>query len=233
MKNPTPLLVAVTLAVPLCSGGSREGNTAIQQAATCRADSLAAPAQLVKLSAVRARLNRQTFPDSVGAHTTISRGGRRLVVASLSWGGPSDGALVVMDCDGQFLHLAEVGYVFRLEEQDASGDGNNQLVVDHQTGQGTGWIQRQVTVYDVVRDTLSVLWSGITIEDSYQSAEVGSYHVHASVSFPARGRIVREGQRTTVKYNPATRSWEPSGKATPFRELFKFDPKTGVFVKTS
>jgi hypothetical protein len=86
------------------------------------------------------------------------------IVSTLSWGGPDRGALLLMTCEGRVLASAELGYVWKLRARDVTGQGLPDVIVEQQTGTGTGWSQRQTTVYSFAGDTITVLWSAVTFE---------------------------------------------------------------------
>jgi hypothetical protein len=156
--------------------------------------------------------------------------GRRLI-STLSWGGPNGGVLLLLSCDGDLLRSADVGYVVSFRSQDVAGDSSPELIIEQQTGSGTGLAERQLSVYGIAGDTIAALWSTLSFAASYQGEELGgSWESRASVAFPSRGHIDVRIERVRVQYDRRTGKWTPSGPTQTTRESFVWDSQFGVFV---
>jgi len=185
---------------------------------------------LVRQASGREDLAADLATRSQSVLVTTPRG--RRVIAAISWGGPNGGALVLMSCDGTPLGSAELGYVRSLRAQDLTGDGVAELIVEQQTGSGTGLVERQTTVYGIAGDTIAALWSTVSFAGSYQSAELGgTWEMRANVSFPSIGRIRVERDSMPVRYDSRTKQWEPLVAPKRRYETFVFDRKLGIFVR--
>ena len=222
------LLTATAVTGAACQADSSEARQ--RSAQRCPVDSVTATERLVELAEVTAELGRTNFPDAVSEAVLMdSTAGQ--IASTLSWGGPSDGSLLLISCGGQVLDVARTGYVFTLESISVVPGARPQVLVEHQSGQGTGWIQRRATVYGLAGDTLAVLWSGVTQERSYQAEAVGAYEITASITFPEPGRIVRAGGRTELEYDESSREWKHKlGTTHQFQEIYMWNPQTRTFA---
>lgn len=224
----TLLAIGLSLHLP-AQGASRRGHLTGD---SCLEDSLRVVQKLVASPQVRAFLRRDVFPEPALDQVGLSAGGAARVVAALSWGGPSDGTLVVLDCRAHVLHVAQVGYVFRLKA--VAVPGGEGLYVRHQTGLGTGWQQRSVTIYRLTADSLAPLWTGVVSEYSYELPTTGAYEIEASARVLAGGRtVLREGRTYPVAYDKAEKKWRRVvGKAQSFHEAYSWDPASDRFVRS-
>jgi hypothetical protein len=200
-----------------------------RSARECPVDSLTTTERLVELDEVTEELGRVNFPDAVSDAVLVDSTAGRMVSA-LSWGGPSDGALLLVSCGGQVLDVAKTGYVSALQSMAVVPGASPQVLVEHQSGQGTGWIQHRATVYGVAGDTLRVLWSGVTREQSYQAEAVGAYEITASITHSEPGQIIRAGSCTELEYDESIREWKPKPDTLQqFRETYIWNPQTRTF----
>jgi len=203
------------------------------QASGCSVDSLASTASLAALSEVKARAQRPDLGNdratrATGLSLSTDRGQR--IVATLSWGGPNGGALVLLSCGGELLGFVDIGYVTEMNPLDATGDGRQEVTVRHTTGTGTGWREEQTAVFAFSSDSIRVLWSGITFQGAYQSEELGgTWELRAEVIFPSPGRLIRQGYRTRVEYDQYSRGWRPVGVPARFRDELVWDRRLATF----
>lgn len=205
-----------------------EANSA--SSSVCSVDSVTSVQRLVHMGPVRAALGRDTFPEPV-VKAVVLDSARGYVISALSWGGPSDGAVLLLTCTGELINTTKSGYVFSLDLQQVVSDSAEEIIVEHQAGQGTGWTQRRLTVYGLVADTLAVLWSGVTLENSYQAEVVGAYEIRATVSYSGAGKIDRVGTRVDVEYDKGSRRWRPIAKSVrQFRETYTWSEQMHAFM---
>lgn len=201
---------------------------------TCDTTKYGSPRFLATLPFVRVETGREDLAMDPATRTqtlllTTSHGKR--IASTISWGGPNGGALVLLTCDGEVLRSAILGYVRSIRSLDLNGDGVPQLIIEQQTGSGTGWTERQTGVYGIAADTIAVLWSTVTFAGSYQGPELGGdWEVRAKVSFPAGGRIEVERDSMAVRYDSASGQWKPSSEPKRRHETYVFDRKLGIFV---
>jgi hypothetical protein len=187
----TATAVVSALVVLTTSGSPQVHGQARQQ--TCDANAIGAYRNLTAFPIVREVAPYVASADTSDlarkALTVPTRHGLR-VVATLSWGGPNNGMLLLLSCDGRLLAAEVPGYALSLRLRDVDGDGYRELVLNHQTGSGTGWRQECTSIFRVVGDSLQSVWSAVTFEGNYQGAGfTGTWEIRGSVTFPAVGRL--------------------------------------------
>lgn len=240
-KTITPTLLTSALGLLACSTGDRDTasvnrSDASKRAVPCDTSVYGSRQFLDALPAVREAAGRSDLGEDPATRVTtavlITPRGARLI-STLSWGGPNGGVLLLMSCDGDLLRSAEVGYVLSLQSQDVTGDASSELIIEQQTGSGTGLAERQISVYGITGDTIAVLWSTVSFAASYQGEELGgSWESRASVTFPSRDHIEVRRERVNVHYDRASGRWKPTGPPQTTRESFVWDGKLGLFVPT-
>lgn len=129
-------------------------------------------------------------------------GGRPRVVISASWGGPSNGVLMVTDCAGKVLDVEPTGYVRELRMLPAAA-GKARLQVVAITGTGTGWRQESFGLFALTPAGLEFAWSDVKFEGSYQAPSVGAYEYVGTLAQLGRDTLVHR----VVRYPLVFTEW--------------------------
>lgn len=143
------------------------------------------------IAALRSRdaSHRSVPPDSV-----LFAAGPRFNVVAVSWGGPDVGFLVITDCHNSVIAVRNVGYVRRVSIIPPAATQRPPMVsIEHVTGTGTGWTREAQTLFVWDAGKLTMFWTGVTKEASYQAASVGSYEIEAVVSITSDS-VIRAGR---------------------------------------
>jgi hypothetical protein len=108
-------------------------------------------------------------------------GSKRLIVTA-SWGGPSNGAILLGDCSGAILGGELSGYALTMEPI-VFGPERTLVKLRAITGTGSGWRQERVSLYEMQPQALAMVWSGVVAEHSYQAASVGAYEETGELTY--------------------------------------------------
>jgi hypothetical protein len=138
-------------------------------------------------------------------------------VVSISWEGPYDGYLVVVDKDARVLGTKSVGYVKSICLRPLRQGDHDVLVIDAIRGVGTGIRQDQFGVLAITEKGFDVLWEGLSYERSfpYQAAPDENYEIKCALTFED---IDKDGvdeilyHVKTVRYSYDSRTHELSRK---------------------
>jgi hypothetical protein len=163
----------------------------------------------------------------------ISRKSPRKVAVTLSWGGPSGGAIALVNCQATPIALLNTGYIETAHVLHLSGNGPSELMVHRITGTGTGWIRKDASVIGFQGDSVAVLWTGVIHERSYQTADVGAYEINGSVRLIGSDTLLYQSTRTPLNYEKTTRHWVPAeGEGKKKRQRFVWSSKEKRFRPT-
>lgn len=161
-------------------------------------------------------------------HQVRSPDADRLVV-TMSWGGPSSGAVVVANCAGESLGARQLGYVRNAEliQRPAMPE---RLLVTYIAGTGTGWTKEDAALLGFQGDSVTVLWSGTTQERSYQAPDVGAYELQGSVQLVSSDTLVHSVERVELQHDEAADEWRPlESTRTRVTERYVWVPVNGRF----
>jgi hypothetical protein len=108
-----------------------------------------------------------------------------LSIISVSWEGPFDGYLILIDSSEKVLQRLRTGYVKSIELRPLRKDGNDILIVDTIKGTGTGYRQDQLKIIKITRNGFVDIWNGISFEKSFplQIADDQNYEIKGSINF--------------------------------------------------
>jgi len=168
---------------------------------------------------------------------------RSLFIIGISWEGPSDGCLIIMDKDGNIIDKKDLGYIKQLSLiQLMKADVNDFLLVDSIQGTGTGMELDQYTVLSITNKGFLKLWNGTSYEKSVPGvvAPEANYVIKAFVTFEDiddDGTLELIYQKKIVKYRylPKTKQFkaEPTIKGTEIFKLKKIGAQRYIYEKIS
>jgi hypothetical protein len=142
------------------------------------------------------------------------------VVAAVTRSGPPDGVLALLRCDAHVVAVQQVGYVFGITTPVSPQSSAALILIDEQSGAGSGWTRRSATLFAVTGNRLQKVWSGVTAESSYQADAVGSYEIQAQVTV-RNDSLLRIGSRFPLHFvrdGGAGRWVRDSAGASPIHE---------------
>ncbi len=96
----------------------------------------------------------------------------------IRWEGPPDGAVIAIDCSGQILAAARIGYTLRMIRWPSLAGSSEVTGVEVISGSGTGSEERFTVLLSREGSTFRRLWSSVTYERDQ--------------SMPSRGGAVRQ-----------------------------------------
>jgi hypothetical protein len=123
-------------------------------------------------------------------------GSERLAV-TVSWGGPSNGAILWADCSGRILDGEASGYALAVEPIPVE-PGRMLIRLRALTGTGSGWRQESIHLYAPHADSLTLVWSGVIAERSHQAAAVGAYEEEGELTYITADSLVHSSTRFPV-----------------------------------
>jgi len=221
-------LSAITI-VAACQGSGPD--TELPQSVGCGELNVSSTIDALKRkSAVLEKMGRRDLTDSETEAFQFGEGNAARVAVTLSWGGPSGGGIVLVDCTGQTLSATKLGYVQEARLINATRVPTQELLVRYIAGTGTGWSLEETAVLSFRRDSVAPMWSGTTHERSYQSAGVGAYEINGSVELLGADTLVHRTVRVSLEYDDAAGEWRPrEGDAEETSRLYVRVPASGRF----
>ncbi len=169
--------------------------------------------------------------------------GRSLFIVGLSWEGPIDGYLILLDKDGNVIDKSRVGYIGQLSlAQLKQEDLDDFLLVDAIKGTGAGMRVDQYTIIAITNKGFLKLWEGLSYERSAPglSASDDNYEMNASVTFEdidKDGNLELLYHKKIVKYRYLREKKrfkaEPSYQKTEIYKLKKTSKQEYIFEKSN
>jgi hypothetical protein len=118
-------------------------------------------------------------------HPYFTKSSRFLFIIALSWEGPRDGYLILMDLKGNLLAQQKVGYIKSVSLRPLQIDGDDNLVVDVIRGMGTGVREDQFIILSITNFGFRNLWVGLSYEKSFpgQLSQHNNYELKGFLRF--------------------------------------------------
>jgi hypothetical protein len=110
---------------------------------------------------------------------------KSLFIVGLSWEGPNNGYLILMDKDGTVIGKTRVGYIKQLTLISLKKEGDDYVLVDAIKGTGTGVREDHYNILSVTHKGFSKLWDAVSYEMSAPGsfAPDDNYEIKTSVKF--------------------------------------------------
>jgi hypothetical protein len=220
MLNVQASFLACAFALVAISSALHDGaSTAGSASFTCPAAALGA-ADLSARADVRSLIPRSTYTQG-RVQSILARGeADTVVLLSISWDGPAAGALVLVNCFGATLAVANSGYVDSMALLERPFPNGLVRAYGHTNG-ATGYSTEGVQVWSFADHLLVSSWYGRTNEVSSSGI---SFEEKATVNFRPPNAIVRK----VVARSGSGRA--DSGRLTALRQEFIWDPARREFL---
>lgn len=160
-----------------------------------------------------------------------------LFVIAISWEGPYDGYLVLMDSSGNVSGKKRVGYVKSFYLHPLQEDSNDVLVVDAIKGTGTGVEEDQFSVFSIISSGFDDRWNGLSYEKSFplQVAPDQNYEIKGTLTFDDVNsdgiqEIIHTMKRIQYSFDSNTQKLSPT-KVDKETKVYKLENGKYVFMK--
>jgi hypothetical protein len=121
----------------------------------------------VFLESSRAVINFQGshFPSPTGVWLEMNTDGKSIQWLGVTWWGPEDGALFVLDCLGNLITGLGIGAVSSLSRFSQNLNLKNAAIVEYTSNTGTGYRLRKVAIFNFDNSKVNKIWE----HDLYES----------------------------------------------------------------
>jgi hypothetical protein len=170
------------------------------------------------------RVPSEGLPLEIKQHSVAPVISDRVLITA-SWGGPLDGAILWSDCSGTAVHGESSGYVLAVGHR-VLGTERFLLQLRAITGTGSGWRRESTSLYLAHPEKLTLVWTGVVAERSYQSASVGAYELEGLLSYVDEDSLVHTSARYTVGLS-ADGLWTRANDSAERRsDVYLWNPRT-------
>ena len=109
---------------------------------------------------------------------------KRLLVTAISWEGPYDGYIILIDSVGNVLDKKRVGYIKYVSLRANKIGGNDILVLDAKSS-GTGFEQDHYMIFAISSNRFDNIWNELSYEKSFplNLAPDQNYEIKSSLDF--------------------------------------------------
>lgn len=163
-------------------------------------------------------------------------------IIGISWAGPNDGYLILMNKDGNILHKKRVGRINQLTLKQLQVGGDDFLLVDSNYRSGTGTKLDQYNIFSINNQGFLKVWDGVSNERESPGllAPEDNFDIKALVGFEDidnDGNLELLYYKRIVKYrfNEEKNKFiaEPASQKTEIYKLKKGDTHRYIYEKVS
>lgn len=110
---------------------------------------------------------------------------RSIFVIAVSWEGPVNGYIILVDSKGRILDRRRVGYIKSLSLRPLQIEHNDYLIIEAIEGTGTGMQVNRFYIFSMNRGNFDEVWNGLSYEKSFPLAvaENQNYEIKGTLSF--------------------------------------------------
>jgi hypothetical protein len=104
---------------------------------------------------------------------------------AVSWQGPLNGYVILMDSKGRILDKRGVGYIRSLSLRPLQTEDNDCLIIEAITGTGTGMQVSQFYIFSLEKGKFDEVWNGLSYEKSFPLgvAKNQNYEIKGTLNF--------------------------------------------------
>ena len=170
--------------------------------------------QLLDKARTEIQADASYFPSAEGKFLPFdSADGRHLQWLGAGWYGPPQGALFVLDCDGNRLAATSLGFVHEIRVGPFVPTIGQTFEVIYTSGYGSGYEQKTVALLAFANDLITTFWNHeVSEEVSAPPLEEEYADTFAWRFAEGRARIEVTGERELGEFKDAEHGWEPNTK---------------------
>ena len=140
-----------------------------------------------------------------------------LAVFSISWEGPTNGYIILMDPKGDVIDKKRVGYIKNISLNPLRPESSDDLIIDAIKGTGTGMRDDLFYIFSISNQGFKELWSELSYEKSFPlaMAKGKNYEIKGTVVFEDIDgddikEIIYSTRRTKYHFNVRSQKLLPS-----------------------
>lgn len=166
-----------------------------------------------------------------------SKSSSAIFVIALSWEGPIDGYLVLMDSSGKVVEKQRIGYVKSVSLRPLQSEYNDNLIIDAIKGTGSGIRVDWFYIFSLTNIGFHELWNGLSYDKSFpfDMALGQTYEIKGAIDFDDLNddgikELIYSKKKIHYSFDPQTQKLSPS-KTEKTIEVYKLENGKYVFMK--
>lgn len=170
------------------------------------------------------------FPSASAKFLPFDADGRHLQWLGVSWEGPPDGALFVLDCEGRTVAAVRLGYVQALRKSSVVPGVGQAFEVIYTSAVGAGEHEETVDLVSFEKDAIAVVWSHEASESVSAPSLKVEYSDRFSWQFDENGGAINvAGERKVGGYADGEHGWAANSSHELPNESFCLSPADKIY----